>query len=445
MSRRIDIVVPVKRKGFWYLQRRVPVEYQAFDRRQIVYISTNIRVADDPRGSVARPAVERLLRDLEAYWEGRRRGEDPEAPKVLLRAKEAAARFGVPYVPGAELAQDVKELVRRFEMLKAPALMGNADAWNGVLGGAPQSKKVILVSDIIAEFKVVEAAHLRGMSNGQRVKWQNARELVLKQFEEAVGQGKALQDVKRADALAYREYLWKKIEKGEITADSANKYLNRFANMFKTLVRHYQLELPNVFEYTVFRGAQKGKRKAFSTAHIQNKILKDDMFADLNDEARGVLFLLVETGLRLSEACNLKPGAIHLDGDVPYIEVLNVERQVKSKPSLRAVPLVGVSLMAMKAHPEGFPRYADNEPALSALLGKAFEARGLFENDKQSAAYSLRHAFKDRLRLVQEIKTEHIDMLMGHKTNKPDYGEGYPLHFTRDALAKIAFKPPSRV
>lgn len=438
-------VLPVKRKGFWYLQRRVPMEYRVFDPRGTVYISTNIRVGDDPRGVAARGVVVRLCDDLEAYWKKLANGNQAELPNKLFRAKEAATRFGVPYIPSTELVQDVKELVRRFDLLKTPSLMKDEDAWNGALGAVLEPKKVILVEDIISEFKVVEAAHLRGMSPGQLEKWTDARELVLKQFEKAVGKGKAFHTLTRADALAYRQFLWKKIEVDEITADSANKYLNRFANMYKSVVRYYQMDLPNIFEHTVFRGAEKGKRKAFTAEHIQTVILKDGQFDDINEQARGVLYLLIETGLRLSEACNLRKEAIHLNAKVPYVEVMGVVRKVKTKPSLRKIPLVGVSLMAMKAHPEGFPDYVDREATLSAVLGKAFRSRKLLPDEKQTAAYSIRHTFKDRLRVAPGVTSELIDMLMGHKLKGPDYGDGYPLEFTRDILAKIAFKPPSRV
>ena len=52
---------------------------------------------------------------------------------------------------------------------------------------------------------------------------------------------------------------------------------------------------------------------------------------DLNEEARRVLLLMADTGLRLTEAANLNKGTIHLDCDIPYIEVLPDGRRVKTE------------------------------------------------------------------------------------------------------------------
>ena len=35
-----------KRKGFWYLIRRVPHEFAAYDDRRIVYLATGIRILE---------------------------------------------------------------------------------------------------------------------------------------------------------------------------------------------------------------------------------------------------------------------------------------------------------------------------------------------------------------------------------------------------------------
>jgi len=55
--------------------------------------------------------------------------------------------------------------------------------------------------------------------------------------------------------------------------------------------------------------------------------------------------------------------------------------------------------MAMRAQPDGFPRYRDKADVLSALVNKALYARGLRPELEQSL-YSLRHTFEDRLTAV---------------------------------------------
>lgn len=51
---------PNKRKGYWYLIRRLPAEHAHLDNRSPIQISTGISVTDDPRtipknGSRTRP------------------------------------------------------------------------------------------------------------------------------------------------------------------------------------------------------------------------------------------------------------------------------------------------------------------------------------------------------------------------------------------------------
>jgi integrase len=68
-----------------------------------------------------------------------------------------------------------------------------------------------------------------------------------------------------------------------------------------------------------------------------------------------VLYLMVETGIRPSEACGLIEENIRLDCPVPHVVVTDTQRELKSDSAQRTIPLVGVSLMAMLANPKGFP------------------------------------------------------------------------------------------
>jgi hypothetical protein len=68
---------PHKRKGFWYLIRRVPREFAAYDDRPRIQISTGIRIADDPRAYRASEAVKKLDAELARYWETRKRAGIP--------------------------------------------------------------------------------------------------------------------------------------------------------------------------------------------------------------------------------------------------------------------------------------------------------------------------------------------------------------------------------
>ena len=121
-------------------------------------------------------------------------------------------------------------------------------------------------------------------------------------------------------------------------------------------------------------------RPAFSNEWVCEKILKTGVFDGLNEQARLIVYALIETGCRPSEIANLTAEDIHLDVDVPYISIRpKAKRQLKSKSSKREIPLVGVSLEAMKQAPDGFPHYRDKSSLLSSSLMKAFRVRRLLE------------------------------------------------------------------
>jgi integrase len=142
------------------------------------------------------------------------------------------------------------------------------------------------------------------------------------------------------------------------------------------------------------------------------------------------------------EACNLSRKTIVFDHAIPHVQVRPDGRQLKTEQSERDIPLVGVALMAMRLQPDGFPRYRERADELSAAVNKAFSNRGLRPNGE--SMYSLRHAFKDRMRQAR-FEDELMDELMGHKTDKPAYGEGYSLKVKATALRGMALRPPRSV
>ena len=64
-----------------------------------------------------------------------------------------------------------------------------------------------------------------------------------------------------------------------------------------------------------------------------------------NDDIRQAIGLMLETGARLGEIIGLKRSNVILDGPVPYMNLQeHAERGLKSKQSIRQVPLVETSL-----------------------------------------------------------------------------------------------------
>lgn len=443
MPRPMKRATPHRRGGYWYLVRRVPSQFAAFDDRGIIQISTGIAVADDPRAIRATEAVRKLDDELMRFWEAKRAGNDPDAEARFRKAKEDAQRAGFTYATATALRDDsvIDELLRRMEFLATRDTVEKFDTVNAVLGGEPEPQAML--GTLVADYEHIIRVQFAKKSPAQKQRWRVARQTALANFIEGIGGDRALNALTRNDILAYRDKLQERVLTNKITTDTANKAIGRVASMFRAVSDDRHLNLPPVFDRIIIRGEKTKQRVAYPVDFVQSRFMAEGVFDDLNEEARRVIYLIAETGLRLSEACNLTQDTIRLDSEIPHVVVLPDEREMKTEQSQREIPLVGAALMAMKLQPNGFPRYRDKASSLSALVNKALKARKLTPLPGQSL-YSLRHTFEDRLTEV-EAPEKLVASLMGHKWHRERYGKGPSLSLKLKWLNRIAFRPPSAV
>lgn len=137
------------------------------------------------------------------------------------------------------------------------------------------------------------------------------------------------------------------------------------------------------------RGEVEKSREPFDPAFIQKRLITGGGLTGLNEHARLVLFVMMETGLRPSEVVNLRDGTIFLDALIPHVRVVADGRRLKTGDSARDVPLVGVALAALRLRPHGFPKYRDKATVLSATVDKYLTENGL-RPTKDHTVYSLR-------------------------------------------------------
>ncbi len=437
---RIPDLAPHKRRGYWYLARKVPKRYQRFDNRTVVFRSTNIAIADDPRGIAARAAIQRLNDILESEW--RTLAGEPEDPRVVYaRSLEIVRRLGIPYLETPNVVElPDHEFYGRLDILKPAATQQNVAA---VLGAAP--KPTFMVSGLLTSFESAQATLLIKKSPRQLKKWRKERDSALNNFLKVIGGDKAVTNLTLSDAHAWQDH-WKAkavAKEGKVKVHTANRNISRIAVMVDSINTQHRLQMPKLFQELYLPGGDDtGQRIAFELEYIQKVLLADGRLDGLNHEARRILYAMVETGLRISEACSLTKTTIILDHQVPHVLVTEEHREAKTKDSLRPVPLVGVSLMAFKAQPEGFPTYFDKNATVSATVNKYLRENGLLPNGE--TLYSLRHSFEDRLTAV-EAPEKVVASLMGHKWYRPKYGKGPTLEQKAHWLNEIAFKPPLKV
>lgn len=430
-----------KRAGFWHYARRVPLGYAQVDGRGVIRQSTKIRVADDPRGIRAQRAADQINAELETFWRASLAGGDLQAKARYDRARKDARRLGFEYITAAEIAnRPIAEIIQRFEALAGRNAIDDRDAEAAVLGAVrPPS---LDLNGLFEEFEALMKASLKDHSPDQIRKWRNPKLRAIENLKTVIG-NKPLAELTRSDALDFQRWWQERIIAEDIAIETANKDIGHLNKMLGKVEHSHRLGLGPVFSQMRIEGGRVGQRLAFAPAFVQSKILATGALDGLNVDARHVVYLMAETGLRLSEAVNLTAKTINLTAEVPHVQVRPEDRKMKTDQSNRDMPLVGVALLAMQAHPEGFPRYRDKAAGLSATVNKYLLENGLLPETGQTL-YSLRHTFEDRLTAV-EAPDKIAAAMMGHKYHRPRYGIGPSLAQKREWLDRIAFKPPERV
>ena len=166
---------------------------------------------------------------------------------------------------------------------------------------------------------------------------------------------------------------------------------------------------------------------------------------DIDDDRRWLIALISDTGMRLAEAAGLHIDDLHLDEEIPYVDIKpHPWRSLKTKGSQRQVPLVGASLWAAQRIKQtasscfAFDRYTDNQQcranSASNALNKWMQTN--FRDD--IVIHGFRHALRDRLRAVQ-CPSEIIDQIGGWSSGKigEGYGDGFQHEIVYKQISKI--------
>ena len=430
---------PQDRGGIWYLVRRVPKAYQHLDKRRFAKLSTGIRVEDDPRGARAARAVVELNARLEFDWSELAAGRDPNVKRRLDYAQVVASSLGVTYQHSSELvAGPFAEIMRRLELLEQVrgGTEGIADA---LLGGI--EKPEMRISELVEAYEQAQSATLSGHSPNQIKKWRGHKLRAARTAISIIGD-KSLLRLTRDDGLAYRRHFQKRIASGDLTVKTANIEMSHFIKMLRVVDVERAMGLPlEAFQSLRFEGTKDGRRPPFAADYIQGTLLAEGALSGLAPEARRVLYVMADTGMRPVEIVNLLPQHIRLDAEVPHVAIIGEGRRLKTHVSERTMPLVGCALAALRLQPKGFPTYRDRSEDLSRDVNNYLSEKKLRPTPEHSL-YSLRHSFEDRLTAL-DPPDKIIARLMGHKQSRERYGDGPSLEHLQGWLDRIAFRPPA--
>jgi integrase len=419
-------------KGTLYLYKRVPKRYASVELRRFIWISLH---TDSPTEAKTKEAA--TWGQMVAAWEAKLAGDSTDADQRFAAARDLAEARGFRYMRADQVAKlPIEDLRDRFAAV--PGFKDQPDAPDmieaaAVLGGAKQPG--LTVSKALELYWTLAKDKTLGKSEDQLRRWKNPRIKAVNNFISVVGD-RAIKDISGDDMLDFRNWWMERLEEEELSPSSANKDLIHLGDVLKTVNRMKRLGLVLPLTDLSFKTGDAKTRPPFSVKWIKEKLLAKGALDGLNPEARAILLAMVNTGCRPSELAALTANTIHLNANVPYISIEPEGRQVKSKHAKRTIPLLGVSLEALRAFPEGFPRYLESSASLSATVNKFLRENGLMESEEHTL-YSLRHAFEDRM-LAAGIDDRIRRDLFGHRLDRERYGKGATLEHKQQLLQAAA-------
>ncbi len=421
----------IKRGSALHLKKRVPRRYGSVEAREFVYISLHT-----DSETVAATKAPKIWADLIEAWEARLAGDTTDADARFAAAKNLAQARGFRFMGAAEVAKlPLPDLMKRLDEVARTSKPGKPDllAADAILGTVPLPA-LNLASSLDAFWKVARDKTL-GKSPDQIRRWRNPYKKAVANFIDVLGRDKPIAEVTTDDLFLFREWWVDKLDAEGLTPNSANKDFIHLQKVMKTVAQSRGLKLSYANEGLALKQGEKRTRPPFSREWIVTKILAPGALDGLNLEARCLLLGMVNTGYRPSEGAMLDRTLIRLDAPVPHISIEPLGRSLKSRYARRKIPLLGVSLEAFRACPDGFPRYKD-KAGLSATINKFLRENGLAETPGHTL-YSLRHSFEDRM-LAAGIDDRVRRDLFGHSLTRERYGAGASLEQARDLLGPVA-------
>lgn len=254
----------------------------------------------------------------------------------------------------------------------------------------------------------------------------------------------AAEGVTREVARSYKNHR----ESLGLKTASVKKDLAIVKAIFNTCILEIPLKITNPFEKLTISGLEKDaeKRIPFTSDELK-KIYHQCLLED--DDIRRIIVCTLATGARLGEIVGLRKQDVHLDAEVPYIEITEYgKKTVKTRNSNRLIPLLPQAIKALKKQLSVetsemlFSRYNDgikkpNADGASAAINKWLKTT----LNISKTTHSLRHSAEDLLRhanVTEDIREELTGR--GKQTMSDRYGWGHTMKTKKTALTK-AFKP----
>ena len=370
-----------RRSGIYYFTRRIPNDLQRQYKRDRLYVSLRTR---SRRKAMA--ASERLSNELEALWS----------------------------------QAHIKSIVHRI----SPVEGLNATVTE-LSSGSATADEIVTLPPLLSE-ALETYLNLKGRDRSPSFESSVRRSV---SYLIAELGDKPIKSYSRIDALSLRDALMRR----KLSVASIKRNFNNINALTGLVCRELGHSAPSTFRGLFFKEPAVQKQR-ISVPDKQLQVLQAQC-RKVDDEARWLLALISDTGMRLSEAIGLSRDDIRLSDDTPHILIHpHPWRRLKTIGSKRKVPLIGSALWAAKriistsGSSFAFPSFCNGQVLKSNSVSARLNKWLKLKIGDEYVIHSLRHSFRDRLRAV-DCPSEVADALGGWstKTVGQSYGAGHNL------------------
>lgn len=276
--------------------------------------------------------------------------------------------------------------------------------------------------------------------SSHRRKFQSNANLYFNNFIELFGD-LPLDELRHSHITKYRDH---QLARG-LSPISVRKHNNVLNAMINMAFKHLDIDRLSPFRGLQIRGESEYRKTIPLITHTQLLQVKE-LLLRYPTPSKLVGLIQLNTGMRISEPSVARLDDLVLDHDIPHLWVRkNIHIDRKTKASIRAVPLLGVSLDAAKElHKRAkrlnsewlVPQYARElgNFSCSATLNKTMKSLNF-------RSHMFRHAFIDRLKAQNNIPLPLAESITGHGRNTSEFANygsvGYTLEQKRDVIKQI--------
>ncbi|WP_156320723.1 DUF6538 domain-containing protein [Celeribacter marinus] len=411
----VSMSKPVLRGTTWYLKRRVPKRYASVEPRSVIWDS----LKTDSYSVAVQKSAGVWLSYIEG-WEARLAGRDGDAAEKFRAAQQLAALRGFQFLSIDKISQaPLDEVLQRVEATTQTGDGGPDEVVASALLGVAEAPQLRL-SGLVEHVETL-AAHDNRFKNSEQMRlWRSPRLRAVNNLIKALGEDLSVASVGTAQARKHKKWWQARIAREGQSATTANKDFNYISGMltrFYEDLEHDDPPRPYAGVAIQDRHAKPSQKREVPVDWIVDKWFAPDALSGLNDEARDILLISIETGCRQNEIYNLPASALRLADPIPHLRIAHElsddpaeRREVKNLPSQREIPLVGVALAAAKRHPAGFEKYR-NKSNYSAAVNKYLRSNGLLPDGVTIGG--TRHSWEGRMKCAG-YEMDDRGELMGH-------------------------------